>query len=68
MSRHQCADVEVGEHVAVEGEEALTELLTELVGRKADRAGRSHRLGLDHIADAGPEVLALAERLAQDVG
>ena len=64
----QRAQVEVGEDVAVEREEALAEVRAELVGGKADRAGGAQRLGLGDVADPRPGALFVAERFAQDVG
>ena len=69
MRAQQRAQVEVGEDVAVKGEKAVLELVAELVGGEADRAGGAERLGLDCIADPQPCALFLAgQRLAQHVG
>ena len=69
VGAQQRGQVEVGEHVAVEGEEAVLEPVAELVGGKADRAGGAAPLGLDHVGDRDPGPLLLAgQRLAQDVG
>ena len=58
MQLDQGAEVEVGEHVAVEHQEALVE---EALG-EPDRAGRAARLGLLDVAQTRPPVTALAER------
>jgi hypothetical protein len=69
VGAQQRGQVEVGEDVAVEGEEALVKAIAELVGGEADRAGGAAPLGLDHVADRDPGALLLAgERLAQHVG
>ena len=63
------AQVEVGEHVAVEGEETILELVPEGVGGEADRPGGAQRLGLGDVADPHPRPLLLAiESRLQHVG
>ena len=69
MCPQQRGEVEVREHVAVEGEEAIVQVVAEHVRRMADGAGGAAPLGLDDEANRGPRPLLLAgERLAQDVG
>jgi hypothetical protein len=53
-------DVDVGQHVAVEHQEAVLEQVLGVL----QRAGRAARLGLDDVAQAQAERLALAEGLA----
>ena len=50
VGAQQRGQVEVGEDVAVQGEEAVVEALAERVGGEADRPGGAARLGLDHVA------------------
>ncbi len=65
----QRGQVEIGEDVAVEGEEAVVEIVAQLVGGEADRAGGAAAIGLDGVADRDVRALFLSgERLAQDVG
>ena len=59
--RSSALEVEVGEDVAVQRQEALAEPLAEGVGGEADRAGGAARLGLDHVGEPHPFVLVLAE-------
>ena len=69
MSVEQGGQVEVGEDVAVQGEEAIVELGAERVGGEADRARGAQRARLGDVADPGATaVLVAAERLAQHVG
>ena len=69
VGAQQRGQVEVGENVAVEGEEALVQAVAKLVGGEADRAGGAAPLGLDHVGDRDPGSLLLAgQRLAQHVG
>ena len=64
----QRAQVEIGEHVAVERQEAILEVIAELIGGEADGARGPQRRRLGHVADADARPLLLAQRLAQDVG
>ena len=69
VGAHQRREVEVGEDVAVEGEEAVLEAVAERVGGEADRPGGAERLGLGDVGDLHPgPLLLVAQRLAQDVG
>ena len=52
VERPQRADVEVGEHVAVDDEEAVVDAGVE--GREADGARRVERLGLDGVVQRRP--------------
>ena len=52
VERHQGADVEVGEHVAVDHEEALVD--AGLAGGEADGAGGVERRVLDGVGQAHP--------------
>ena len=55
VGAQQRAQVEVGEDVAVEGEEALVELVAELRRRRSgSRPAVPQRLGLGHVADPRP--------------
>ena len=64
----QRGQVEVGEDIAVQGEEAVLEPVAERLGGEADRPGGAAPVGLGHIGELDPAVLALAQRLAQLVG
>ena len=61
MLVHQRGQVEVGEHVAVEREEAVLEQ----VGGELDRSGRAARLGLLDVAQPRPPGDLVAERRAE---
>ena len=69
MGADQGGQVEIGEDVAVEGQEAVVESVGELGGGEPDRAGRAQRLRLGDVADPDAGTLLLAgECLAQDIG
>ena len=69
VSPQQRGQVEVGEDIAVERQEAVFEAIAELVGGKTNRTGGAPSLRLDHVGDPHPRPLLLtAQRLAQDVG
>ena len=68
VSVEQGGQVEVGEDVAVQREEAIVELGAERVGGVADRARRAQRARLGDVADPGATVVLVPQRLAQHVG
>ena len=63
-SATSCAEVEVGEHVAVADEQALVDAL----GREADAAGGAERLVLDDEAELDVAEPVVGEVLRERVG